>query len=163
MSKKIQIFDTTLRDGEQSPGCSMTLNEKVKMAIQLEKLNVDVIEAGFPIASTGEFEAVKAVANALEKSSVAALCRTHTADIERAWEAIKDAANPRIHTFLATSDIHMKHKLRMSFNEVIETVRSKVNFAASKCETVEFSAEDASRSTLSFLIDVVAVAIKYLV
>ncbi|MFV2082728.1 MAG: 2-isopropylmalate synthase, partial [bacterium] len=107
MSEKIIIFDTTLRDGEQSPGASMNLEEKVQVAKQLEKLNVDVIEAGFPIASEGDFEAVRAVAAAVKKPQVAGLCRASKKDIDRAWEALKDAKKPRIHTFIATSDIHI--------------------------------------------------------
>lgn len=160
MSRKIHIFDTTLRDGEQSPGCSMNLEEKLQMARQLEKLGADIIEAGFPIASEGEFQAVKAVSDVLEKSTVAALCRTKALDIDRAWEAISAAKNPRIHTFLATSEIHMKYKLNMSRQEVLDNIREAVSHARQYTEDVEFSAEDASRSDLAFLIDAAAVAVE---
>ena len=114
MKKNVLIFDTTLRDGEQSPGCSMDIEQKIRMAHQLERLGVDIIEAGFPIASDGDFRAVQAVAQAIKSSSVAALCRAKFPDIECAWEAIKDADNPRIHTFIATSKLHMEYKLRMT-------------------------------------------------
>src|SRR5512146_2579512 len=120
MSDKIHIFDTTLRDGEQSPGCSMNLEEKLKMARQLERLNVDVIEAGFPIASEGDFEAVQAIAIQIRKPVIAGLARANRLDIERAWEAVKQARRPRIHTFIATSDIHLQFKLRKSREEVLK-------------------------------------------
>ena len=122
MSEKIRIFDTTLRDGEQSPGCSMNLGEKLALARQLEKLGVDVIEAGFPIASEGDFESVRRVAEAVRGPSICGLARTGRADVERAAAAVEPAASPRIHTFIATSDIHLKHKLRMSRAEVLEEV-----------------------------------------
>ena len=160
MFRKIAIFDTTLRDGEQSPGCSMNLQEKVVMAKQLEKLGVSVIEAGFPIASQGEFEAVQAVCDVVENATIAALCRAKTADIDRAWAAIKHAKRKRIHTFIATSDIHLHHKLKMNRSEVLQAVREMVQHARSYCEDVEFSAEDASRTEISFLVDVAAVAIE---
>ena len=108
MSRQIKIFDTTLRDGEQSPGCSMNLREKIQMAKQLENLNVDVIEAGFAAASPGDFQSVREIAKIIKKSTVASLARTREDDIDKAWEAVKYAAKPRIHTFIATSDIHMK-------------------------------------------------------
>ena len=111
MPEKVFIFDTTLRDGEQSPGCSMNLPEKIEMAHQLDRLGVDILEAGFPIASQGDFEAVKAIAGEIQRPIVAALARANQLDIDRAWEALKGAARPRIHTFLATSDIHLQHKL----------------------------------------------------
>ena len=110
MNKLVKIFDTTLRDGEQSPGATMNVAEKVRIAEQLEKLNVDVIEAGFPISSEGDFEAVRAVSRAIKRSQVAALSRTNSKDIDRAWEAVKGAKNPRLHTFISTSDIHLKHQ-----------------------------------------------------
>ncbi len=160
MHRRIYIFDTTLRDGEQSPGCSMNLAEKVRLARQLEKLGADIIEAGFPIASIGEFEAVRAVSDVLEKSTIAALCRTKKEDIDRAWDAIKFAKSPRIHTFIATSDIHLHHKLSMSREQVLQSVREMVAHARAHCENVEFSAEDASRSEISFLVDVAAIAIE---
>ena len=160
MSRKIAIFDTTLRDGEQSPGCSMNLQEKTVMAKQLEKLGVAIIEAGFPIASQGEFEAVQAVCDVVENTTIAALCRAKTADIDRAWAAIKHAGRKRIHTFIATSDIHLQHKLKMNRSEVLQAVRDMVQHAKSYCDDVEFSAEDASRTEISFLVDVAAVAIE---
>lgn len=160
MPRNIYIFDTTLRDGEQSPGCSMNLDEKVCMALQLEKLGVDIIEAGFPIASTGEFVAVKAVADVLERATIAALCRAKKEDINRAWEAIKHAVSPRIHTFIATSDIHLHYKLGMSRKQVLAAVREMVSHASGLCMNVEFSAEDASRSDVNFLVDVTAAAIE---
>jgi 2-isopropylmalate synthase len=160
MSRKIAIFDTTLRDGEQSPGCSMNLQEKTVMAKQLEKLGVAIIEAGFPIASQGEFEAVQAVCDVVENTTIAALCRAKTADIDRAWAAIKHAGRKRIHTFIATSDIHLHHKLKMNRSEVLQAVRDMVQHAKSYCDDVEFSAEDASRTEISFLVDVAAVAIE---
>ena len=156
---RVFIFDTTLRDGEQSPGCSMNLDEKLRMARQLERLGVDVIEAGFPIASQGDFEAVKAVSAALERPVIAALCRAVEADITRAWEAIQSARHPRIHTFLATSDIHLKYKLRKERPEVLKNVEAAVTYARSLCPDVEFSCEDASRSDIGFLCEVVALAI----
>ena len=123
--RKIIIFDTTLRDGEQSPGCSMNLEEKLAMARQLARLNVDVIEAGFPIASEGDFEAVRAVAREIRVPVIAGLARTVKIDIDRAWEALKDAARPRIHTFIATSDIHLKYKLKKSRQEVLDVCSSR--------------------------------------
>lgn len=159
MSDKIFIFDTTLRDGEQSPGATMNTREKVRLARQLERLGVDVIEAGFPVASTGDFEAVQEIASAVEKCEVAGLCRCMPGDIERAWEAVKHAVRPRIHAFLATSDIHMEYKLNKSREEVLELTRSGVSLASSLCSNVEFSAEDASRSDPDFLVQVVQTAV----
>ncbi len=157
---QVYIFDTTLRDGEQSPGCSMNLDEKLRMARQLERLGVDVIEAGFPIASVGDFEAVKAVAGAVERPIVAGLCRAVEADIARAWDALKSARRPRLHTFLATSDIHLKYKLRKERPEVLKAVEAAVRYAKSLCTDVEFSCEDASRSDIGFLSEVVEAAIE---
>ncbi|NBB77813.1 MAG: 2-isopropylmalate synthase [Bacteroidetes bacterium] len=154
MDNHITIFDTTLRDGEQSPGYSMNKREKMKLALQLEKLGVDVIEAGFPIASDGDFETVKAIAEAVSKSSVAALCRTRQIDLERAVSSLEGAAKPRVHTFIATSDIHLEHKLNMSRSEVLKEAVRAVKFAKSHCDDVEFSAEDASRSDPDYLADV---------
>lgn len=151
MIEKVYIFDTTLRDGEQSPGASMNTAEKVRLATQLEKLGVDVIEAGFPAASEGDFEAVSEVAKKITNSEVAALCRATVADIDRAWKAVRHAAHPRIHTFLATSDIHMKYKLNMSRDEVVEAAVAAVKFARTFTDNVEFSAEDGSRSDRDFL------------
>ncbi len=154
MQKKIQIFDTTLRDGEQSPGCSMNLGEKLEMARQLERLGVDIIEAGFPISSPDDFEAVREIARILKKSTVAALCRCVKGDIDRAVEALKPARHPRIHIFLATSEIHMKHKLKMTREEVLKAAREMVDYAKSLCDDIEFSAEDAFRSDRKFLLEV---------
>ncbi|MBU8848318.1 MAG: 2-isopropylmalate synthase [Desulfobacterales bacterium] len=148
---QIIIFDTTLRDGEQSPGASMNQAEKLRIATQLEALGVNVIEAGFPAASVGDFEAVKAIAQTLKVSQVASLCRANVDDINRGWEAIKNAANPRIHTFIATSELHMKYKLQMEKEKVLEQAVKSVKLAASYTDNVEFSAEDGSRSDPSFL------------
>ena len=156
----IRIFDTTLRDGEQSPGCSMNLAEKLTLARQLERLGVDVIEAGFPIASEGDFEAVRAIANELERAVVCGLARTGAADIERAARALEGASRPRIHTFIATSDIHLRHKLRMSREQVLAEVDRAVRQAKSLCGDVEFSAEDATRSDVDYLVQVFAVALE---
>ena len=157
---RISIFDTTLRDGEQSPGCSMDLDEKLRMARQLELLGVDVIEAGFPIASEGDFVAVKAVAETCRNATVAALCRTSEQDVARAAEALTGAAHPRIHTFCATSDIHLEHKLRKTRSQVIEMTRASVRMARNFAEEVEFSAEDATRSDIDYLCEVLSVAVE---
>ena len=157
--ERIIVFDTTLRDGEQSPGCSMNLDEKVRMARELETLGVDVIEAGFPVASEGDFVAVKAVAAQCRVAKVAALCRTAEQDVARAAEALKAAAHPRIHTFVATSDIHLQHKLRKSRQEVLEMTRESVRLARDFAEDVEFSAEDATRSDVDYLCEVLSVAV----
>jgi len=158
-TERVKIFDTTLRDGEQSPGCSMGLDEKLRLAHQLEDLGVDIIEAGFPIASDGDFAAVKAVAAECREVTVAALCRTAEADVFRAAEALQGAAHPRIHTFVATSDIHLEYKLRKTRAEVIEMTRMAVRLARSLAEEVEFSAEDATRSDPDYLCDVFAAAV----
>ncbi|MCM3901117.1 MAG: 2-isopropylmalate synthase [Pyrinomonadaceae bacterium] len=158
-TNRIAIFDTTLRDGEQSPGCSMNLDEKLRMARQLEQLGVDVIEAGFPIASEGDFAAAQAVANACRQVTVAALCRTAEQDVARAAEALSGAAHPRIHTFVATSDIHLQHKLRKTRSEVLEMTRTSVRMARNFAEEVEFSAEDATRSDVDYLCEVFAAAV----
>ena len=148
---EIIIFDTTLRDGEQSPGASMNQAEKLRIATQLEKLGVNVMEAGFPAASEGDFKAVQAIARTLKTSQVAALCRANENDIKLGWEAIKDAVNPRIHTFIATSELHMKYKLEMEPDKVFELAVESVKLAASFTDNVEFSAEDGSRSDKDFL------------
>jgi 2-isopropylmalate synthase len=153
MSERIYIFDTTLRDGEQSPGCSMNLQEKVEMARQLERLRVDILEAGFPIASQGDFEAVKAIAGEVRTPVIAALARANQLDIDRAWEAIRDAARPRLHTFLATSDIHLKYKLRKTREEILQQISWAVGHAKSLCADVEFSPEDAGRTDRDYLIE----------
>jgi 2-isopropylmalate synthase len=160
MGEKIVIFDTTLRDGEQSPGAAMNVAEKVRIAQQLEKLGVDVIEAGFPISSQGDFEAVKTIAEVITRSEVAALARANPQDIERAWEAIKEAKFPRLHTFISTSDIHLKHQLKKSPEEVIRIAAQSVA-QAKRCTTnVEFSAMDATRSEIAFLVAVIEAAIQ---
>ena len=160
MNPRVQIFDTTLRDGEQSPGCSMNLPEKVEFARRLEALGVDVIEAGFPIASEGDFAAVKAVAAECRNVTVAALCRTAEADVRRAAEALAGAAHPRIHTFVATSDIHLEFKLKKTRAEVIEMTRQAVRLAGQFADEVEFSAEDATRSDVNYLCDVFTAAVE---
>ena len=151
MTTRIKIFDTTLRDGEQSPGCTMNQQEKLRLADQLDRLGVDVIEAGFPIASDGDFESVKAIALAVRRPIIAALARACQPDIERAWEALKHAAQPRIHIVLATSDIHLKYKLRITRDQCVEQARESVRFAKSLCDDVEFSSEDATRTDPDFL------------
>ena len=151
MSKIIKIFDTTLRDGEQSPGCSMNLKEKVQMAKQLERMKVDIIEAGFAISSPGDFTSVRTVAETVKESIVASLARTTKEDIDRAWEAVSVAAQPRIHTFIATSPIHMKYKLNLTPDQVVEQAAAMVKHAKSYCGDIEFSAEDATRSDPIFL------------
>lgn len=158
--RRVEFFDTTLRDGEQSPGVALNIKEKLQIARQLEKLGVDIIEAGFPITSPGDFEAVGLIAEKVRNTTIAALARANSGDIERAWEAIKKAESPRIHTFIATSPIHMKYKLKKSPEEVIEQAKFAVELAKSKVSDVEFSAEDASRSDVDFLARIFSVAIK---
>jgi len=158
--KRIVIFDTTLRDGEQSPGASLTVAEKLIIARQLARLGVDVIEAGFPIASEGDFEAVKQIAQNIEGPAICGLARTHTADIDRCWEAVKYAAKPRIHTFIATSSIHLEKKLRKTEAEVIELARNAVRHAKQYCQDVEFSPEDAARTNLDYMCAVVKAALE---
>ncbi len=160
MTERVIIFDTTLRDGEQSPGASMNVPEKMRLATQLEKLGVDVIEAGFPAASEGDHEAVSAIAGKLERTEVAGLARTSKEDIDRAWDAIKDAAKPRIHTFIATSDLHLQYKLQMSREEVIQSTVEAVKYAKSLTDNVEFSSEDGSRSDRDYLCKVFEAAIE---
>jgi 2-isopropylmalate synthase len=157
---KLIIFDTTMRDGEQSPGASMTKEEKVRIGKQLEKMRVDVIEAGFAAASPGDFEAIQAVASAVKESTVCSLARAQPADIQKAGDAIKPAARGRIHTFIATSPIHMQHKLRMTPDQVLVAAVDAVTFARSLCDDVEFSAEDAVRSDMDFLCRVFEAVIK---
>jgi len=160
MEKRIYIFDTTLRDGEQSPGVNLNVREKVEIASQLARLKVDVIEAGFPISSQGDFEAVKAVAEEVKGPVIAALARANKKDIDRAWEALKSAEKPRIHTFIATSDIHLKYKLNKTREEVLQLVQEAVRYAASFGAEVEFSAEDAFRTDLTYLCEVIEAAIE---
>jgi len=156
---RVSIFDTTLRDGEQSPGCSMNLTEKVRMAQKLQDLGVDIIEAGFPIASEGDFAAVRAVAAQCREVKVAALCRTSEQDVARAAEALKYAVHPRIHTFVATSDIHLEHKLKKTRAEVIGMTRAAIRQARNYADEIEFSAEDATRSDVDYLCEVLDVAV----
>lgn len=160
MKNKIYVFDTTLRDGEQTPGVSLNINEKLEIAKQLQVLGVDIIEAGFPFASKGDFEAVKAIAQNIRGPIITGLARTSKADIDTAWEALKYAENPRIHTFIATSDIHMEHKLNMKPEEVLERARTMVKYAKSLCPNVEFSPEDGTRTRPEFLYKVLEAAIE---
>lgn len=157
---RVAIFDTTLRDGEQSPGCSMNLEEKLQVAAILEEMGVDVIEAGFPIASNGDFEAVREVGRRVKTSSVAGLARATRRDIDRAWEALQDAARPRIHTFISTSPLHMKFKLQMEPDKVHEAVIDSVSHARNLCDDVEWSPEDGTRTEHDFLCRCVESAIK---
>jgi len=152
---RIIIFDTSLRDGEQSPGCSMNVQEKLRLAQQLDRLGVDVIEAGFPIASDGDFDAVQGISASVRRPIIAALARACPGDIDRAWQAVQGAAHPRIHVFLATSDIHLKYKLRITRDQCLEQARESVRRAKALCADVEFSPEDATRSDQDFLCQVV--------
>ena len=160
MSRRIQIFDTTLRDGEQAPGYSMNLTEKLELARQLELLGVDVIEAGFAASSEEDFKSIQAIAKVMKKTVVCSLSRLIKADIDRSYEAIRDAVNPRIHVFIATSDIHLEYKLKMTRETVLERVGELVAYAKSLCDDVEFSAEDASRSDRAYLAEVLRTAIE---
>ena len=158
--RKIKIFDTTLRDGEQSPGCSMNLSEKLEMARQLDALGVDIIEAGFAIASPEDFKSVEAISQAVQNCKVASLARCTTGDIDAAWNAVKTAKYPRIHVFIATSDIHMEYKLKMTREQVLESIAKHVAYAKAYCDDVEFSCEDASRSEWVFMSKCCETAIK---
>lgn len=160
MKEKVKFFDTTLRDGEQAPGCSMSLNEKLEIARALERMGVDVIEAGFPVISPGDFESVQKIAQVIKRASVAGLARATKKDIDAAWDALKDAAAPRIHVFIATSPVHMEFKLKKSPDEVLEIISEMVSYAKSKCADIEFSAEDATRSEPAFLAKAVETAIR---
>ena len=157
---QIKIFDTTLRDGEQSPGCSMNLREKLEVAKCLERLHVDVIEAGFAISSPGDFESVNTIAKNVKDCTVASLARCTEKDIDCAWEAVKIAADPRIHVFIATSPVHMEYKLRMSPEQVLERTAAMVAYSKKYCPNIEFSCEDATRSDVDFLVQVVDAAIR---
>jgi len=157
---RVLVFDTTLRDGEQSPGCSMNVHEKLRMAFQLQQLGVDIIEAGFPVSSDGDFEAVKLLAENVRGTKIAALARCKTEDIARAWEALQWAASPRIHLFLATSDIHLAVKLKITREDALQQAREAVAFARSLCSDVEFSPEDATRSDVDFLCAVLETVIE---
>jgi len=156
----VRIFDTTLRDGEQSPGFSMSVPEKVRMARQLESLGADIIESGFPIASAGDLEGTRAVCREIRSCTVAALARTRRDDIDAALEGLSGAAHPRLHTFLATSDLHLQHKLRLTREEALEAISSNVKYARERCAEVEFSAEDASRTDINFLCEAVSRAVR---
>ncbi|SHE79313.1 2-isopropylmalate synthase [Desulforamulus putei] len=160
MSNRVYIFDTTLRDGEQSPGVSLNINEKLQIARQLTRLGVDIIEAGFPITSPGDFAAVQAVAREVRGVTVAGLARANFKDIDSAWEALRDAEQARIHTFIATSDIHLKYKLRKDRDQVVEAAVAAVKHAKKYTSDVEFSAEDASRSDVDYLARVFGEVIK---
>ncbi|MEK7756084.1 MAG: 2-isopropylmalate synthase, partial [Planctomycetota bacterium] len=159
-SDKLIIFDTTMRDGEQSPGASMTQEEKLRIARQLERMKVDVIEAGFPAASNGDFEAVRAVGKLIKDSIVCGLCRANDKDIQRGIDALSGAKAWRIHVFLATSPLHMKMKLRMTPDQVFEQAQLAVRYAKKACPDVEFSPEDASRSDPDFLCRVLEAVIR---
>src|SRR5687768_14560291 len=158
-ANRVQIFDTTLRDGEQSPGISLNTQEKVEIAQQLGRLGVDVIEAGFPITSPGDFEAVQAIARSVEGPVICGLARTHKADIDAAWNAVKDSARPRIHTFISTSDIHIEHQLQTDRDDVKGQAKAAVALAKSYCEDVEFSPMDATRADVEFTAEVCAIAV----
>ncbi|MGM9613677.1 MAG: 2-isopropylmalate synthase [Butyricicoccus sp.] len=160
MGRTIRIFDTTLRDGEQSPGCSMNLNEKIEVARELEALKVDIIEAGFAIASPGDAAAIAAIADTVKDSTICSLARCVEKDIDAAWNAVRNANSSRIHVFLATSPVHMQYKLKMTPDEVIESIAHNVAYAKKYCPDIEFSAEDACRSDLDFLCRVFETAIK---
>src|SRR5690349_10747524 len=151
MSERVYIFDTTLRDGEQSPGCSMTVPEKVRMAAKLVELGVDILEAGFPIASDGDFEAVEAVSRDFHWVTVAALARACTLDVERAARSLDLARRPRIHTFIATSEIHLKYKLKKSQDQILDEAVAAVELARRYVDDVEFSAEDGARTDPQYL------------
>src|SRR5918912_978464 len=158
-SNRVILFDTTLRDGEQSPGISLNAAEKLEIAQQLARLGVDVIEAGFPIASPGDFEAVRTIAREVHGPVIAGLARAHAADIERAAEAVRDAERPRIHTFISTSDIHIAHQLQSTRADVLGQARAAVAHARSLCEDVEFSPMDATRADVEFTAEVLRIAI----
>lgn len=164
MADIVRVFDTTLRDGEQSPGATLNIDEKLEIARQLARMGVDIIEAGFPIASPGDYEAVRRIAEEIgtqdNAPTIAGLARAAKADIDRAWDAVRPARKPRIHTFLATSDIHLNHKLKITREECVRRVGEMVRYAASLCPDVEFSPEDAGRSDPEFLYEVLAVAIE---
>ena len=160
MEKRIRIFDTTLRDGEQSPGCSMDLREKLEVAKYLEKLNVDTIEAGFAISSPGDFKSVSSIASEIKNCTIASLARASQRDIDVAYEAVKHATSPLIHTFISTSPVHMHYKLKMTPEQVLEKTATMVAYAKKKCSQIEFSAEDATRTEREFLVKVLDAAIE---
>ena len=156
----VLIFDTTLRDGEQSPGATMSLTQKIEIATLLDQMGVDIIEAGFPIASEGDFEAVSEIANIINSAKVCGLARANKNDIERCWRAVENSKNPRIHTFIGTSPLHRKFQVKLSKDEVVDRVFETVKFAKSFCEDVQWSPMDATRTEMEFLIKVVKVAIE---
>src|ERR687891_2355306 len=158
-ARRVEIFDTTLRDGEQSPGISLNTQEKVEIAQQLARLGVDVIEAGFPITSPGDFEAVEAIARNVDGPVICGLARTHKADIDAAWNAIKGAERPRIHTFISTSEIHIQHQLQTTRDDVKGQAKAAVALGKSYCDDVEFSPMDATRADLEFTAEVCAIAV----
>jgi 2-isopropylmalate synthase len=159
MAERLIIFDTTLRDGEQSPGISLDVAEKLEIAEQLARLNVDVIEAGFPVASVGDFEAVQAIARAVQGPVIAGLSRTHVGDVDRCWEALKDAGRHRIHVFISTSPQHMEHMLKMTAEQVLQETRQGVSRAREHTDDVEFSPQDATRTPLDFMMEVLQAAV----
>ena len=159
-SDQLVIFDTTLRDGEQSPGIALTPSEKLLIAQQLEKLKVDVIEAGFAASSPGDWEGVNLIAKNIKNSTIASLARCVQEDIEQAYDAIKPANNSRIHVFTSTSDIHMEHMLRKTKDEVLKDAKESVRFAKKLCDDVEFSAQDATRTDHDFLIEILKIAVE---
>ena len=156
----IHIFDTTLRDGEQAPGCSMTSGEKLRVAFQLERLGVDIIEAGFPISSEEDFRSVKKIAQRIKGCQIAGLCRANFKDIDRGWEAVRHSESPRIHTFIATSEIHLRHKLRKTREQVLEMISGAVKHARNYTDNVEFSCEDATRTDIDYLCAAVDTAVR---
>jgi 2-isopropylmalate synthase len=158
-ANRVRVFDTTLRDGEQSPGISLNTQEKVEIAQQLSRLGVDVIEAGFPITSPGDFESVQSIARQVEGPVICGLARTSAQDVDAAWNAIKDSQRPRIHTFIATSDIHIERKLRTTREDVKGQARAAVAHARGYTDDVEFSPEDGSRSDVEFMAEVIQIAI----
>ena len=157
---RVVIFDTTLRDGEQSPGATMTLNEKIKIATLLDEMGVDIIEAGFPIASDGDFEAVTEISKVVKNSVVCGLARASKGDIQRAWDALQHAKKPRIHTFIGTSPLHREHQLSMDKEQVLDKIRETVTFARSLCDNVQWSPMDATRTEHDYLVDAVAIAVE---
>src|SRR3954453_10768359 len=157
---RVRIFDTTLRDGEQSPGISLNTQEKLEIAHQLARLQVDIIEAGFPIASPGDFEAVQAIAREVHGPVICGLARANSQDVDAAWNAVKDSERPRIHTFISTSDIHIEHQLQSTREDVKGQARAAVAHAREHCEDVEFSPMDAPRAELEFTAEVCAIALE---
>src|SRR5256714_8814825 len=160
MAEQLTIFDTTLRDGEQSPGISLDVGEKLEIAEQLARLGVDYIEAGFPVASEGDFEAVQAIARSVRGPVIAGLSRAHRADVDRCWDALRDAERGRIHVFISTSPSHMEHMLKMTQEQVLNETRAGVARAREHTSDVEFSPQDATRTPLDFMIEVLNAAVE---